>query len=102
MRAERLAGLRSGRPVHGARASSDACGSRGSSLASTRNGRQRANVGEELVAPHRGRGLDAPQPVPVHRRIAEIVRSSSGSERRVLNGERVESSFAVRGERTGA
>jgi len=43
--------LHSGLPVHGARASSDACGSRGSSLASARKGRQKANVGEELRRP---------------------------------------------------
>ena len=48
---ERRANLRSGRSVHGARASSDACGSRGSLLASARKGRQRANVGEELRRP---------------------------------------------------
>jgi hypothetical protein len=50
-RLERNADLHSGLPVHGARASSDACGSRGSLLASTRKSGQRANVGEELRRP---------------------------------------------------
>jgi len=44
-----------------------------------------------FVALHRGRGFDAPQLVPVHRRIAEVGRSSSGSEKLVLCGEWVES-----------
>jgi len=58
---------------------------RGSMLGVISRGRQRANVGVEHVAPHRGRGLGDPQPVPVHRRIAEVVRPSSGFEKRALH-----------------
>jgi len=70
--------------------------------ASSRKGRQGANVGVELVALHRGRGSDVPQPVPVHRRIAEVVRPSSGSEKRALGTVWVESPREARGGWTGA
>lgn len=75
---------------------------RGSMLSLFRKEGQRANVGVKHVASHRGRGSDASQLLPVHRRSAEVVRPFSGSEKRALGSERVESPNEAGGGRTGA
>jgi len=64
-------------------------------------GAARANVGMKQVASCNGRGCDVPQQWPVHRRIAEVVRPFSGSEKRALGSERVESPNEARGGWTG-
>jgi hypothetical protein len=60
-------------------------------------GAARANAGVKHVASCRGRGCDAPQPWPVHRRSAEVVRPFSGTGKRALGSERVESPNEARG-----